>query len=38
MPVGSIPDDDNLPLELFADGGTTQILELNVFERISAWR
>ncbi len=37
MPVGSIPDDDNLSLRVFAQGGTAHIVNLDVNELNSAW-
>ena len=37
MPVGLIPDDDNLSLKVFAEGGEAQIIKLDVNELNSAW-
>ena len=38
MPMGSIPDDDNKSLGVFAKGGEARIISLNVFELESAWQ
>lgn len=37
IPMGSIPDDNNLSLKVFAEGGKAQIIKLNVNELNSAW-
>ena len=37
MPVGSIPDDDNKSLKVFADGGEAKIISLDVHELNSIW-
>ena len=37
MPVGSIPDDNNMSLKVFAKGGKAQIIKLDVNELNSAW-
>ena len=37
MPMGSIPDDDNMSLKVFAEGGKAQIIKLDINELNSAW-
>lgn len=37
MPMGSIPDDNNMSLKVFAEGGKAQIIKLDVNELNSAW-
>lgn len=37
MPVGSIPDDNNMSLKVFAEGGEAQIIKLEINELNSAW-
>jgi fructan beta-fructosidase len=37
MPVGSIPDDDNMSLNVFTEGGIAKIIKLEVNELNSAW-
>ncbi len=37
MPMGSIPDDNNMSLKVFAEGGKAQIIKLDVNELSSAW-
>ena len=37
MPMGSIPDDKNMSLKVFAKGGKAQIIKLDVNELNSAW-
>jgi fructan beta-fructosidase len=37
MPMGSIPDDGDKSLKLFTEGGTAQIVKLDVNELNSAW-
>lgn len=37
MPMGSIPDDDNMSLKVFVEGGKAKIIKLDVNELNSAW-
>jgi sucrose-6-phosphate hydrolase SacC (GH32 family) len=37
MPMASIPDDDDLSLKVFCEGGDTEIISLEVNELNSAW-
>jgi fructan beta-fructosidase len=37
MPMASIPDDDNITLKVFAEGGKAQIINLEVNELNSTW-
>ena len=37
MPMGSIPEDNNMSLKVFAAGGKAQIIKLDVNELSSAW-
>jgi sucrose-6-phosphate hydrolase SacC (GH32 family) len=38
MPMGSIPDDDNMSLKVFAKGGKAKIISLEVNELNSIWQ
>jgi len=38
MPMGSIPDDDDRSLKVFAKGGDARIISLDVNELNSAWQ
>ena len=38
MPMGSIPDDDNRSLNIFAEGGAAKIISLEVNELNSSWK
>lgn len=37
MPMGSIPDDDNMSLKVYAEGGDAKIISMDVIELNSAW-
>ena len=37
MPIASIPDDEDLTLKVFAEGGDAKIINLDVNELNSVW-
>ena len=37
MPIGSIPEENNMSLKVFAEGGEAKIIKLEVNELNSSW-